>query len=83
MFSFLCIFPCEKYTFILVIITCTFNSINFMLKKKRERYHVPLMLAFYLSIELYALAHKVRSWRYIRRGILLLTISLQSDFYCR
>lgn len=54
-----------------------------MVKKKRERYHDPLMFVFYLSIELYALAHKVRSWRYIRRGILLLTNSLQSDFYCR
>lgn len=36
MFSFLCIFPCEKYTFILVIITYTFSSINFMLKKNKE-----------------------------------------------
>ena len=72
---------------------CTFNSINFMAKKKKKkkkekkrkkrRYHVPLMLVFYLSIVLYALAHKIRSMRYIRRGILLLTISLQSDFYCR
>ena len=52
-------------------------------KRKKRRYHVPLMLVFYLSIVLYALAHKIRSMRYIRRGILLLTISLQSDFYCR
>lgn len=71
--------------------TCVHSTVSILWQKNKKekkkikigRYHVPLMLVFYLSIVLYALAHKIRSMRYIRRGILLLTISLQSDFYCR